>query len=223
MIDPRNHLGRLKVIKILIVDEVPLTSEMLQIVLKSEADMEAVGAATSVEGALQLAGDCNILLVNAGMSAVGALKITRALTHQESPVKVLITGIREADPAILEFMGAGAAGYICVDSSVDEMLGKIRAAYNDQALVSPEVIALLISRLARLSQRLPERCEELDSSAALTPRERNILQLMGKGFSNRQIADSLVIELGTVKNHVHNILKKLNVDSRRHAAVYLTA
>jgi DNA-binding NarL/FixJ family response regulator len=88
-------------------------------------------------------------------------------------------------------------------------------------MISPEIATLLMSRVTELV-KVPHRAKpQPNTSLDLTPREREILTLIGQGFSNQQIAEQLVIEVGTVKNHVHNILHKLNVTDRQTAAAYL--
>jgi DNA-binding CsgD family transcriptional regulator len=109
------------------------------------------------------------------------------------------------------------AGYVLKDSSLAELLKNVRAAYNNEALVSPPIAAALMSYVAELVGFDPAAEQDLCAPQSLTRREREVLTLVQQGLTNQEIAESLVIELGTVKNHVHNILRKLNVNSRRDA------
>jgi DNA-binding NarL/FixJ family response regulator len=102
---------------------------------------------------------------------------------------------------------------------VDELLRNIRAAYRGEALVSPEIAGALMSRVTELAQIFAE-VTSIPESVELTSREHEVLKLVAKDLSNQEIADRLVIEVGTVKNHVHSILQKLNASSREDAAAY---
>lgn len=113
----------------------------------------------------------------------------------------------------------GASGYVLKDDSVEELLSHIRAVYNGEALNSPEIALALISRVNELSQMF-SGAGSVTEPAGLTSREREVLQLIGRNLSNQEIADQLFIQVGTVKNHIHSILDKLNVSSRHDAAAY---
>jgi DNA-binding NarL/FixJ family response regulator len=137
-----------------------------------------------------------------------ALPVICSLIKADSSVRVVVVGVAESEEAILP---------VLKDDSIDELLQKIRAIHRGEAPVSPQIAAALMERVAELR----ELCDELvgpENPGALTPREREVLELLKQKFSNQEIADRLVIELGTVKNHVHNILKKLNLSSRRDVA-----
>jgi DNA-binding NarL/FixJ family response regulator len=130
-------------------------------------------------------------------------------------------GLSENYQQIESYIEAGADGIVNRDDSVDDLVDHIRASYHDKALLSPKVAYRLMSKVAEFSQLLEDIDVGIDEISQLTPREREILELISKGQSNQEIADQLFIELGTVKNHVHSILKKLNVNSRVDAAAYL--
>ena len=134
----------------------------------------------------------------------------------------MVMGVADTEPVIMGYINAGAFGYVLRDDSIHELLANIRAASEDKAIVTPALAARLISRIAELSDKLSEVGIDPTDYEELTPREREILTLIGDGLTNQEIADRLVIELGTVKNHVHSILEKLNVNSRKDAALYLS-
>lgn len=208
-------------IRVALVNAIRILSNVIAAVLENEPDIEIVGRATAVDEALEIAHRCDVLVVSTLVPDDAAFQITQAVIQAGLPVKVLILGMAESREEILRYIEAGAAGYILQDDSVDDLLVKIRATYDGQALVSPEIAALLISRVAKLSQPPASVGGQPDAMLSLTPREREILQLIGQGFSNQEIAVQLVIEVGTVKNHVHNLLEKLSVNSRRDAANFL--
>ena len=166
--------------------------------------------------------DVDMVLVSTRLPNDGALQLTDTMTEVDSSLKVLALGVSEKKERILQFVEAGASGYVRKDDSVDDLIKAIRAAHRDQAKVSPGVAAALMARVSELTDLLtmfeggmPEDYSEL------TPRELEILELIAKGYSNQKIADHLFIEVGTVKNHVHSILNKLDVRSREDAASYL--
>jgi two-component system nitrate/nitrite response regulator NarL len=208
-------------IRVALVNAIRILCNVIAAVLENEPDIEIAGCATTVDDALDLAHQCNVLIVSTLVPDDAAFQITQAVIQANLPVKVLILGLAESKEEILRYIEAGAAGYILQDDSVDDLLVKIRATYDGRALVSPEIAALLVSRVAELSQSPADAEIRPNVMVDLTPREREILELIGQGLSNQEIAARLVIEVGTVKNHVHNILEKLNVNSRRDAADFL--
>ncbi|NIT57547.1 MAG: hypothetical protein GWN00_15355 [Aliifodinibius sp.] len=122
---------------------------------------------------------------------------------------------------ILQYIEAGASGYVLQNESVEDMMEKLHAAKEEKALVSPMVAASMIDRLTQLANLdMPLAYMENKDNMIyeLTPREEEVLGLVADGCTNKEIAEELVIECGTVKNHVHNILKKLEVNSRYEAA-----
>ena len=206
------------IIRVLLVNQIRLLGNVLAAVLEDEPDMEVVGCATSVDEALELAPKSDVILVNTRMSDGAALKLIRAITDIELPAKVLALGLAESKEQILHYVEAGAAGYVLKDDSVDDLLQRIRAAHAGRAPVSPKIAAALMSRVAEYAQLLDDVEAGIGEADDLTPREREILDLIGQGLTNQQIADLLVIEVGTVKNHVHSILQKLDASSRHEAA-----
>jgi DNA-binding NarL/FixJ family response regulator len=162
-----------------------------------------------------------VILVSPRLPEDGALELTTTIAERYPSVKVLAFGLAESKPRVLEYVEAGADGYVARDDSVEDLLRRIRAAHRDKAVVAPEIAAALMSRVSKYAQLFSEVQSGLHEDADLTPREREILELIGEGLTNQEISDRLVIEVGTVKNHVHSILQKLDVSSREDAAAYL--
>jgi two-component system, NarL family, nitrate/nitrite response regulator NarL len=130
-------------------------------------------------------------------------------------------GLAEAQEQVLQYVQAGAAGYVLQDESLEDLLERVRDAHAGRVRVSPKIAAALMSRVAEYALLLDQ--VELGSyPVELTPREEEILAIIGQGLTNQEIADRLRIEVGTVKNHVHSILQKLDVNSRHEAAVAWT-
>lgn len=207
-------------IRVLLVNQIRIMGNVIAAVLQNEPDIEVLGCATTIDEALAEARTADVVVVSTRLRDDGALKVTQAVAAAELPARVLVLGLAESREEILRYVEGGAAGYILQDDSVDDLLSKIRTAHGGEAMISPEIAAALISRVAELAQSLPKPEAVQADAIELTPREREILELIGEGLSNQEIAERLVVEVGTVKNHVHNILQKLNVSSRREAAAY---
>lgn len=208
-------------IRVLIVTEIQLIGHAIAAVLGEEPDVQVTGYVASLPDALRLAAESDVALVSPRLPDNGALKLTRALAEGFPNLKILALGLTESRAWVLEYVEAGADGYVARDDSIDDLLHRIRAAHQDRAVVSPEIAAALMDRVARYAQLFDEVESGVYEESNLTPRERETLELIGQGLTNQEIADRLVIEVGTVKNHVHSILSKLGVRSRDDAAAYL--
>ncbi len=208
-------------IRVGLVNAIRILANVIAAVLENEPDVDVVGYATTLVEALALAPRCDVLIVSTRLPDNGALRITQAVAQANLPTKVLILGLAESKEEVLHYVEAGAAGYVLQNDSVDALLAKLRSTYAGAAMISPEIAGALLSRVAELAQD-SERAEvRPNASIELTAREREILNLIGQGLSNQEIAKQLTIEVGTVKNHVHRILHKLNVADRQTAATYL--
>lgn len=208
-------------IRVLLVNEVRLVSNVIAAVMDGVTDISAVGAAATIEEALTRLDTCDVLLVSARLPGDGALRLTQAVAKTNPSVRVLVLGLSETRERIMRYIEAGASGYVLKDDSVDDLLERIRAAHAGQALVSPELTAAFIERISELARMSADMENGIAGSPDLTSREYEILEMIGQDLTNQEIAEQLCIEVGTVKNHVHSILQKLNVSSRRDAAAYL--
>lgn len=210
-------------IKILVVHPTRLIGSLLTTVLREEEDIFVTGQAQTADEALyQLAvAPCHIALVAANLPDNGALRLTEQITAVYADVKVLVFGMPKAERVILQYVLAGAAGYVLQEVPVAQLFDNIRAAHQDKALVSPGIAAAFMRQLAEMAHISATTTLNQAGMAELTPREVEVLALIGDGLTNQGIADQMVIELGTVKNHVHNILRKLDVRSREEAAAHL--
>jgi len=213
-------------IRTLIVDETHLLADLKAVALRNEPGIEVVGCVCTVDEALNLCQQvaCDVILASVTLPYRGALELTRTVRKNNPPIKVLLTGMVDSKSVILGYLEHGVAGYVLMDDSWAELVQKIRAAGRDECLLSPEVTAAMLTRLCELKQlvsQLNGSCEmdPVALYASLTEREGEILELIEQGYTNQQIGATLCIELGTVKNHVHNLLDKLGVPSRGQAAL----
>jgi DNA-binding NarL/FixJ family response regulator len=215
--------SKILMIRVLVVHPTRLVCSLLVSVLDEEPNMQPVAWATTVEEALKKVetSRCNIILASAAMPDNGALELTKLVAETYPSIKVIITGVPESKYVILQYVMAGAAGYVLQDVSVDRLLENIEAAQEHKALVTPEMVSVFMDHIAELAHVSARPYLDQEIYAELTPRELEVLQLIDEGLTNKEIADRLYIEVGTVKNHVHNILRKLDVSSREDAAAHL--
>ncbi len=209
-------------IRVLSVSHAHLVSDLLRAVLSNEPDMMVIGDATNEDQALRQAAHLSrfdVVVVNAALPGDGALTVTRTLSKAPAPPRVVIVGISDA-PLVLRYLEAGAAGCVRSADALAELVQAIRMVARQEVALPPSFTALVMQRVADLAALCRGLGSQLDRSLnqrILTKREREILRLMAQGYGNREIAEQLTIELGTAKNHVHNILEKLHVRSRKDA------
>lgn len=208
-------------IRVLIADDSGLICDAMRTVLDQEKGIYVVGCARTLEEAEFLHPHADLLLVGPALEGESTVDFVRHIHSQEPEKKIIVVGIRNQPELITSYIEAGALGYVSRQESMSRLVEKIHAIHDGQAIVSPDVVLHLMRRLSQLAQQPFVSGWGVDASAGLhelTSREREVLSLIGAGYSNREIADHLVIGWGTVKNHVHNILKKLETNSRHEAA-----
>lgn len=210
-------------INLLLVNEIRLMGNVIVAALEDEPDIDVVGCVTTYEEALQVIREreVDVALVSTRLPDNGGLRLTSAIDEISPSTKVLALGLTEEKKRVLRYVEAGASGYILKDDSLEDLIEIVRATQEGKVFVSPQIAAAMMERLSDLAQMFAGVENNLTDTTALTSREMEVLELISKGFTNQQIAQNLVIEVGTVKNHVHNILEKLNVSSRGEAAAYL--
>lgn len=210
-------------INLLLVNETRLMGNVIAAALEGEPDIHVLACVTNIDDALQIVRekDVDVALVSTRLPDQGALKLTNAITELTPSTKVLALGLTEEKQHVLRYVEAGATGYVLKDDSLEGLIETIRAAQDGKVFVSPQIAAAIMERLSSLARLFSDVENSVTDTTDLTSREREVLQLIGEGLTNQQIAEHLVIEVGTVKNHVHNILDKLHVSSRGEAAAYL--
>jgi two-component system NarL family response regulator len=204
-------------IRIFIVDDNRLLREGLASMLAEQEDLIVVGAAASGRQALEQIKELRpgVALIDIGMPDKDGIEVTQALHHDSPEVKVIILGMPDLTDEIMACIEAGAVGYVLKEASFDYLMETIRLANRGESFCSPLIAASLFSRVAELAgERIPR------SSIKLTPREVEIINKIAEGLANKEIALQLSIEVQTVKNHVHNILDKLQLHNRLEAVEY---
>lgn len=208
-------------IKILILHETELVLNMLVSILTDEDQLEVVGHFQTLDEALGCRGDYQVALVSVSLPDDGARRFLNHAVEQGSDIHLIMIGMTESKSQILEYIEAGADGYVLKEHDVDDLINRIKVTVQDKGVVSKKVARAMMERLSDLSDLFSDVEEAIGTPTDLTPREEEVLELIGKGWTNQEIAEHLHIQLGTVKNHVHSILVKLDVENRKQAAAYL--
>jgi len=195
-------------------------SDLIQKICADQPDVRVIGSVSTKQEALARRDSCDVVLVSAALADNGALETIRACQRQPGSPAVVIIGAPDAQPLLLRYLESGASGCIRDRDSVEELVRAIRMAAARQIALAPDMFNVVVQRVTDLARECAGRETGIPGDKNLTRREKEILGLIAQGYRNREIARSLTIELGTTKNHVHNILDKLNVKSRQDAAVY---
>jgi DNA-binding NarL/FixJ family response regulator len=198
-------------IRILIVDDHAVVRQGLKMFLALDDELEVIGEAANGEEAVRQAHELapDVVLMDLRMPQMDGIAATETIRRELPEVEVIaLTSVLE-DKAVYGAVRAGAIGYLLKDTQADELCRAIKAAAAGQVQLSPQAAARLL-REVQIPQS-PER---------LTERETEVLRLLARGMSNKEIGDALVIGVKTVKTHVSNILSKLGVPSRTQAALY---
>lgn len=206
-------------IRILLVDDQALFREGLRTLLSVQGDLEVVGEAGNGEEALRLALNLRpaIVLMDLQMPVLDGVAATRRLHESLPECRVIVLTTFDDDEYVFEGLRAGAVGYLLKDAPSAKLIEAIRAAARGESFLEPSVAAKVVAEFTRLANQTPRVAASLVEP--LSEREREILRLVASGASNREIAAKLVIAEGTVKNHVTNILAKLDVKDRTQAAL----
>jgi DNA-binding NarL/FixJ family response regulator len=205
-------------IKVLIADDHPLIREGLRHVLELDPQIEIVGEVGDGQGAINLARRMHpdVILMDLKMPGTSGVEACRVISTEIPDIRIIILTVSE-DDEMLEVIKTGACGYLLKDVEPAELLKAIHGVMEGVPAFHPLVTGRLLSEYHRLSTT-PAVKE--DGIAALTAREKEVLALIARGESNRNIARRLFISEKTVKNHITSIFRKLKVEDRTQAAIY---
>lgn len=206
-------------IRILICDDHRFIQRGVRSLLEPEPDMEIVGVASDTDTAIELAQlhRPDVALMDINMPGIGGIEATRHLTQSLPATRILILTMYEDEDILREALRAGAAGYIIKRAAESELLDAIRAVYQGNNYIHPTMTRSLLRALTTLPAP-PQSTGE-----ALTAREIEVLSLLVRGLTNRQIADKLTLSVRTVETHRANITGKLGLRSRVDLANYAEA
>jgi len=206
-------------IRLLIVDDQALFREGLHTLLSVQTDLQVVAEARNGEEALRLAAtyEPDIILMDLHMPILDGVAATRRLQSSHPSIKVIVLTTFDDDEDVFEGLRAGAVGYLLKDVPSEKLVEAIRGVARGESFLEPSIVNKIVAEFARLSPHRPASSQPLIEP--LSERELEILRLLGQGASNKEIADYLVITVGTVKNHLTNIMGKLGVRDRTQAAL----
>lgn len=198
-------------IRLLVADDHALIRRGLVQLIEMEKDIKVISQASNGEEAYKLAKKFmpDLILMDVNMPVMNGIKAAKMLKEEKHPSKVLFLTIYNDREYLLEALKLGVEGYILKDAEYDDLIKAIKTIYNGGVYIHPSLM---------------EEIDNIDQETLkkdLTPREIEILKLISKGYSNKEIAQKLFLSEKTVKNHVYNIFKKLDVKDRTQAAIYM--
>jgi DNA-binding NarL/FixJ family response regulator len=206
--------------RILVIEDNRIFRDGITAVINKQPDLVIVAAASGHRDALVHVGNKNVhvVLVDLGLQSENALRVVAALTRELPHVKVIGMGLIPSQQDIIEFVQAGAAGFVLKDARVDEVLGTIRAVAGGMRILPPILMGSLFTHV--VDHALRDRKTQARAAVRMTKREREIIILIADALSNKEIAERLHLSTYTVKSHIHNILEKLALQSRLEISAY---
>src|SRR5687768_8317656 len=186
--------------------------------LGGDIDIEVVGEAADGITATELATTTapDVILLDVRMPRRTGVEACRAIKEAVPATKIIMLTVSDEEADLYESVKNGAAGYLLKDSSIEEVAQAIRVVNEGQSLISPSMAVKLIDEFKQMSK--PDK--QQSTALKLTERELEVLRLVARGLNNREVAKELFISENTVKNHVRNILEKLQLHSRMEAVMY---
>jgi len=204
-----------KPIRVLIADDHPIVRRGLRSLLSTEPDLELAGEAENGVEAVELARSLrpDVILLDLVMPQMDGLEALRRIKQDNPEARILVITSFADDEKVFPAIRSGALGYILKEAPPDMLVQAIRAVHRGEASLHPIIARKVIGELSQPSDLPPTECP-------LTQRELDVLGLIGRGLTNQEIAEQLVVSEGTVRFHVSNILGKLHLANRTQAALY---
>lgn len=205
-------------VRLLVVDDQDLFRDGLCRLLEAQSDFTVIGEAGNGEKAVEQARKLrpDVVLMDLRMPLLDGVEATRLITDAALGIRVIALTTFDDDDLVFDCLRAGAVGYLLKATSPESLTSAIRRVVQGESILDPSVTAKVVSEFARLANQLP-RAQRLPEP--LSAREIEVLRLVARGATNKEIANTLYIAEGTARNHVTNILAKLDVSDRTQAAV----
>jgi two-component system response regulator NreC len=205
-------------IRVLIADDHTIVRAGVRLLLEAEPDMEVVGEALTGEEAIRLVENLRptVVLMDIAMPGLDGLEATRRIKATTPDTRILVLTMHRSDEYFFEMLKAGASGYVLKAAETDELVTAIRVVARGETFLFPTMAKKLVQDYVR---RFGENVTS--GLPSLTAREREILRLVAKGYSNKEIAQHLVLSPSTVHSHRTNLMKKLNLNGQRELVQYV--
>ena len=205
----------MKKIPILLIEDNRLLREGISVLLKKQSDMNVVSTVGNGENILTLIGKLkpSIVLLDLGLRSQNSLEIVKLVKNSFQETKIIVMDLIPSQADVFEFVQAGVSGFMLKDISVTEFLKTIRSVHQGNRVLPPHLTGSLFSQIVEhaINGAKPAVIEE---SVRMTKRERQVIELIADGSTNKEIAQKLHLSPYTVKSHVHNILEKLALNTR---------
>jgi len=208
-------------VRVLLADDQALFREALAMLLDVRTDVEVVGEAANGDEALRATAELrpDVVLMDLRMPVLDGIAATRRLRVEQPAVRVIALTTFDGDHEVFAALRAGAVGYLLKDVSSERLLEAIHAAARGESVLQPSVAAKVVARIAGLPAAEDGPAQPQPLVVPLSERELEVIRLLAEGRTNREIAAALFLAEGTVKNHVTNVLAKLDARDRTQAAL----
>lgn len=213
-------------IRILIADDHALLRQGIRMVLELEKEFQIICETSNGQETLAktLLYQPDVILLDLNMPILNGIEVAKHLQAAKSKSKIIMLTIHDDDNYVIEVLKYGVKGYLLKDVETDVLMTAIRIIYNGGTYIYPEIAEKLFGSLEQENQvdygRMAEKIWRERRGERLTPREMEVLQCIAKGFNNQEIAQALYVSEKTVKNHLTNIFRKINVNDRTQALLY---
>jgi DNA-binding NarL/FixJ family response regulator len=209
-----------KTISLVLIDDNRLLREGLAGLIRKQPDFRILAASGDIDEALRKVRKAKprVVLLDFSLESHDSLRVTTTVRQEVPEARVIVMGLLPVQEDVAAFVRAGASGFIMKDASFDDFVGTIRAVADGAGVLPPELTGSLFGEIAR--QVASRGRASVPEGVRLTERERQVIDLLGEGLSNKEMAARLHVAVHTVKSHVHNVLEKLALHTRLEVAAF---
>lgn len=212
----------MKKIKIFIIEDNHLLREGVTAVIQKQADLKVVASLRDRGNIIQKISELkpDIVLLDIGLISKNSLQLVKSIKKKSSKIKIIVMDLIPTQSDVYEFVGSGVSGFILKDAMINEFLNTIRAVSKGKNVLPDNMTDGLFSQIIEMAISGDKKKAKLVESVRMTKRERQIIDLVAEGLTNKEIGKKLNLSQFTVKSHVHNILEKLTLRTRVQIATY---